>query len=108
VGLCIAERSLQYSVRGAHERRPLAIRVFQPFLVQPGTVDFPADDQVYGCRWVMDGLPDQVGDIAYGADSLQALQFAVDVESVLRSLRSKYVLYFPGGEIYFPDEPSDD
>jgi acyl carrier protein len=37
----------------------------------------------------------------YGADSLQALQLAVNVEPTLIRIGKKYDLYFPTGEGYF-------
>ena len=99
----IAERSLRYSIRGSEERRGLVIRIFSPFIVPAGSVDFDADGVVAGCQWELDGLPEKVSDTTYGADSVQALQLAVNVDGVLASLRHKYDFYFPSGEAYFED-----
>ena len=99
----IAERSLQYSIRGSGERRDLVIRVFSPFIVPAGSVNFEVDGIVAGCRWEVDGLPEKVSDTTYGADSVQALQLAVNFDGVLASLRRKYDFYFPSGEPYFED-----
>jgi len=103
VTTCIAKRELAYSIRGSNERRSLIIRIFEPFEVQEGTVDFEVDAGVAGCTWEMDGLPEKPTDTVYGADSLQALQLAIDVDGVLRSLRKKYEFYFPCGEQYFEE-----
>ncbi len=99
----IAERSLQYSVLGSGERRDLVIRIFAPFVVPAGTVKFEVDGTVAGCRWEFDGLPENVSDTDYGADSVQALQLAANIDGVLTSLRRKYDFYFPSGEPYFED-----
>jgi hypothetical protein len=40
---------------------------------------------------------------AIGADSIQALQLAVDVDRVLRRLSKHYDFYFPTGEAYFDE-----
>jgi hypothetical protein len=101
--VCIAERKLLYSLPGESERRHLAIRIFAPFAVQPGTVSFAVDEGVAGCRYELNGLPITISDTAYGADSLQALQLATDVEGILRRLAEKYELYFPSGEGYFDE-----
>ncbi len=99
----IAERSLQYSIRGSAERRDLVIRVFPPFIVPAGSVNFEVDGIVAGCRWEVDGLPESVSDTTYGADSVQALQLAINFDGVLASLQRKYDFYFPSGESYFED-----
>ena len=39
----------------------------------------------------------------YGADSIQALQLAVDIEPVLKRLSERYDFYFPSGEGYFDE-----
>lgn len=99
----IAERSLQYSGPGSNDRKDLVIRIFAPFIVPAGTVNFDVDGSVAGCCWEFDGLPETVSDTAYGADSLQALQLAANIDSVLASLRHKYDFYFPSGEPYFEE-----
>ena len=99
----IAERELLYSVRGSAERNKLLLRIFAPFKIVEGTVNFQFDDGTAGCVWQIDGLPEQVTETAYGADSVQALQLAINFDGVLRSLRSKYDFYFPSGEQYFED-----
>ncbi|MBL8262824.1 MAG: hypothetical protein JNM58_10385 [Xanthomonadaceae bacterium] len=99
----IAERSLQYTLRGGGERKALVVRIFSPFIVPAGSVNFEVDGVVAGCRWELDGLPERVSDTTYGADAVQALQLAVNVEGVLASLRGKYDFYFPSGEPYFGD-----
>ena len=97
----IAERSLRYSLVGANERRDLIIRIFAPFVVSPGSVSFDIDGVVSGCRWEIDGLPEDVGDTVYGADSIQALQLASNVDGAIGYLRRRYDFYFPSGEPYF-------
>jgi hypothetical protein len=39
----------------------------------------------------------------YGADSLQALQLAADIEPVLKRLSHRCDFYFPTGEGYFDE-----
>jgi hypothetical protein len=100
---CIATRHLTYSAVGNDERRALEIRVFAPFEIIDGAVSFRFDAGAAGCRWEIDGLPEAVADTSYGADSLQALQLACNLEGVLRSLRPKYNLYYQTGEPYFEE-----
>lgn len=99
----IAERSLQYTARDSVERKDLVVRIFSPFIVPAGSVSFDVDGVVAGCRWELEGLPEKVSDTSYGADSVQALQLAVNVDEVLFALRRKYDFYFPSGEPYFED-----
>ena len=99
----IAERSLCYSLAGGNERRNLVIRIFPPFVVSAGSVSFNVDGVVSGCRWEIDGLPEDVGDTVYGADSIQALQLASNIDGVIGYLRRKYDFYFPTCEPYFDE-----
>jgi hypothetical protein len=97
----IAERTLLFSEKGETERKRLVIRVFAPRPIQAGSVAFQPDDKMSGCVVEFDGLPNfSLGEI-YGADSLQALQLAVDIEPYLKRLSEKYDFFFPTGEGYF-------
>jgi len=52
----------------------------------------------------IEGLPQEVSEQAYGADSVQALQLASsNVDVLLRHLANKYDLYFTTGEPYFEE-----
>jgi len=99
----IAERKLLFSEKGQPERKRLTIRVFAP---RPAPTDSPAfhpDHEAAGCTVEFDGLPDVTFGEIFGADSLQALQLAVDVEPVLKRLSKTYDFYFPTGEAYFDE-----
>jgi hypothetical protein len=100
---CIAERELMYSLRDDHERKQFTVRVFAPFAVEPGTVNFEICNGVAGCKYELDGLPEKITDTCYGADSIQALQLATNVDGILRMWAKKYNFYFPTGEGYFED-----
>jgi len=99
----IAERRLEFSEKGKAERKPLLIRVFAPQPVDPDSDLFRVDADTSRCVVEFDGIPDaNVGEI-YGADSIQALQLAVDIEPVLKRLSRHYDFYFPTGEGYFDE-----
>ena len=97
----IAERHLLFSVKGASERKPLVIRVFAPRLIDPASVSFEVAKGTAVCTVEFDGIPGKALGDTYGADSLQALQLAADVEPVLKRLSEQYDFYFPTGEGYF-------
>lgn len=100
----IAERRLLYAVKGSPERRELVIRVGKPYLVQPGTVTFSVAEGTAGCSVEFAGLNEVNPGETYGADLLQALQLAADVEPILKRLCLKYDFYFPTGEPYFEED----
>lgn len=102
-GTPIAERHLVFIEKGKSERKALVIRVFAPRLVNPASVPFPVADGTAVCTVEFDGIADETLGDTYGADSLQALQLAADVEPVLKRLSSKYDFYFPTGEGYFDE-----
>jgi hypothetical protein len=99
----IAERHLTFSEKGKSERKPLVIRVFAPMLVDPDSVSFQVAPGTAVCSVEFDGIPDETLSSTYGADSLQALQLAADIEPVLKRLSDHYDFYFPTGEGYFDE-----
>ena len=99
----IAERHLVFSEKGKSERKPLVIRIFAPRAGDPASVSFQVAPGTAFCAVEFDGIPDETLGDTYGADSLQALQLAADVEPVLKRLSSKYDFYFPTGESYFDE-----
>jgi hypothetical protein len=72
--------------------------------VRPGEVSFAVAPGTARCTVSIEGLPTEISDQVYGADSLQALHLASDVEALLRRLTAKYDLFFPTGEAYFEEE----
>jgi hypothetical protein len=99
----IAERHLLFSAKGNSERKPLVIRLFAPRLVDPASVSFEVAPGTAVCAVAFDGIPDETLTETYGADSLQALQLAADIEPVLKRLSNRYDFYYPTGEGYFDE-----
>ena len=100
---CIAERKLLFSLKGSTERYPFVVRIFAPSELAVGEVDFKFDKGTSVCRVQIDGLPDITVEKVYGADSIQALELAVNVDPILKRLAKKYEFYFPTGEGYFDE-----
>jgi len=99
----IAERRLLFSEKGNSERKNLLIRIFAPRPVDPDSVGFRPDADTESCVVEFDGIPDaNLGEI-YGADLIQALQLAADIEPVLKRLNKRYDFNFPTGEGYFEE-----
>ena len=90
---CIAERQLMFAPKGSSERRMFAIRIGTPYWV---------DNDEARCPVELDGLPlkEKISD-APGMDLMQALELAINIDSLLRKLRNKYDFYWPTGEPYF-------
>ena len=97
----VAERKLNYAVKDGGERKGVTIRIGQPYLVEAGTVNFAVDGDTAGCVVSIDGLPEEVLETYYGADLLQALQLAADIEPLIQRLSKEFDFYFPSGEPYF-------
>jgi hypothetical protein len=78
----------------------VCIRIFAPQPVDPSSVTFTVDAGVASCVVKFDGLPDGArqalgaDSTVFGADSIQALHLAVDVDRVLRRLSKHYDFYF--------------
>jgi hypothetical protein len=103
--LWIAERELMFSLKGSDELSPLVIRIGKPYYLKEGMVSFAFAPGTAGCSVEFDGLNnDGYLNEVYGADLLQALQLAVDIEPTLKRLSKTYDFYFPNGEPYFDSE----
>lgn len=96
----IATRQLLYSRVGESEKRKLTIGITAPYLLTRGSVSFNFDEGTAGCAIVFDGIPEDEITV-YGADGIQALALAVDIDPYLRGLSRKYDFYFETGEPYF-------
>ena len=106
----IAQRDLRYSLKGKDVRSELVIRISEPYLVKEGSVNFAVAEGTAGCTVEVIGLKageafenENVHEI-YGADSMQALELASNIEPLLKRLSKKYDIYFPTGELYFEEE----
>ena len=99
----IAERKLLYAAMNAQEMRECIVRVYAPVLLKEGDVSFKFDQGASGCRYDFEGFPEDISDVVYGADSLQALQLATKIDGILKKLSMKYQFYYPSGEPYFDE-----
>lgn len=101
----IAERELLYSLKGKSTRQKLIIRIGAPYLLDKSSaVNFKFDPGTAGCTIEFDGLPENLVEEVFGADSLQALALAADVDPYLKGLGKKYDFYWPTGESYFDED----
>ncbi|HEY5602286.1 MAG TPA: hypothetical protein VIM41_04185 [Gammaproteobacteria bacterium] len=91
---CIAERKLLFSRKGSNNLKELIIRVGEPYWV---------DENIAACPIQYDGLFEEYSD-AHGADLLQALHLAANVDPFLEILSKKYNFCFPNGEPYFDQD----
>lgn len=98
----VAERKLFYSLKGSNVKRNLVIRIGSPYLVDETMVDFPVAENFTGCHVQVEGLDEGSTDV-YGADSVQALNLATNLEPLLKRLQKKYDLFWGSGEPYFED-----
>ncbi len=97
----IAERRLLFAPIGGTAKNEIVVQIHQPYLVTADMVSFAVDNDTAACEVVIMGLPEDFREITYGADLLQALQLAADIEPILRRLSKKYNFYSKSGEPYF-------
>jgi len=101
----IAKRELLYSLKYQVHRQIFAVGLCTPYLLQEGMVDFRFDHGTAACKIMFDGLPEAPIEV-YGADSLQAIELASNIDPYLKGLSKKYDFYWLSGEPYFDDDPS--
>jgi hypothetical protein len=98
----VAERKMLYSEKGSDLRMEFSIRIGAPYAVEPGMVGHPVGEGYAGCHVQIVGLDEKYSEV-YGADSVQALNIASNLEPFLRRLQKKYDLYWASGDPYFED-----
>lgn len=99
----IAERRLLVAKKGDDKRVDLVVRIGRPYAVEPGSVNLDVGDGVAGCTIEIIGLDSEFREEVYGADLLQALQLAANIDPLLKRYKKKYEFFFPSGEPYFED-----
>ncbi|MGH9344780.1 MAG: hypothetical protein ACRD19_13605 [Terriglobia bacterium] len=99
----IAERHLLFSEKNGGVRKKLRVMVCAPRVVAQDEVDFPVDGVVSICHVDMQGLDEHSFDV-YGTDSMQAVNLASNIESLIKRLSDKYDFFWATGEPYFEDE----
>lgn len=98
----IAQRHLTFAYKGQDVRHELTIQIHLPIEVDPSDVNFEVSPGTASCRVEFNGL-DEPPFIVHGADAIQALEFAVNIDPILRSMDKKYDFYFTSGEDYFDE-----
>lgn len=96
----IAERHLLFSGKGEALKKELVIRIGEPYQLKEGEVSFDVSDGVFGCHVQVDGIDENYTEV-YGADSIQALNLATNLEPFLKRMQKKYDLYWSSGDPYF-------
>ena len=99
----IAERKLLCRSKGTNEKNELFVRIGAPYVVEASTVSFPVTPKTSGCTVEISGVEVQISETIYGADLIQALQLASDVDPILRRVSKTHDLFFGDGEPYFED-----
>ena len=97
----VAHRELQYSLKGDNVRNKVAVYIGEPYLLEQDQVNFTIHEGAAGCSIVIESNDINITEEAYGADLLQALQLAVNIDPILKNLNKQYDFYFVSGEPYF-------
>ena len=84
----VAERRLLYAQKGSNVKKEFAIRIGLPYVATDELAGYPLGDGVFGCHVEIEGLDEKYSEV-YGADSLQAITLASNIEPFLRRLQKK-------------------
>lgn len=99
----VATRQLTYALKGARTRAAFTVRIHEPFLVEPGSVDFNVSGRTSGCDISFEGV-EYKGTTCYGADEVQALELAIQsMDFMLKRLSRTYDIFFEDGDSYFDE-----
>ena len=96
----IAERHLWFTKKGEEARNRLTIGICAPVVVAQKEVNYPVDGVMSRCRVEMEGLNEHSFYVV-GTDSLQAINLASNIESVIQRLSDDYEFFWASGEPYF-------
>ena len=90
----IATRRLQFKSCNTEKSGFLVIEIYKPYLLKEDMVDFPITSGNSGCSVKVLGLEtDYYDQEVYGADTIQALQLASDIEGMLKHIDKKFELF---------------
>ncbi|GAA6154140.1 hypothetical protein [Pseudoteredinibacter isoporae] len=103
VGKIIAKRDLLFSFKESKNKNKLTVVISEPRMIESDEFDFDVDPGASACTVKILGLPDEFVEEVHGADSIQALSFAIDIDGYLRRLQKDYDIYWADGEPYFDD-----
>lgn len=99
----IAQRKLLFSEKGNPKKFSVTVQLTVPKELREGDVEFQFSAGTAVCTVNFEGLPHVKPEHVYCADTLQAVQLASNVESILERLSKSYDIYFPTGEGYFEE-----
>jgi hypothetical protein len=91
----IAERKLVAVSISTGEKKNIVVRVGMPFQDE--------DDEFASCPVEWDGLFGRIAD-SKGIDKVQALQLALDIDSMVKILSDKYQFFWLSGESYSDED----
>lgn len=98
----VASRTLRFRKISSGEVGEVTVQISTPYLLKPDMVDFPVSERTAGCSVRVLGIgTDYYNQEVYGADTLQALELAVDVEGIFKRISKEYDLFFLDGDPYF-------
>jgi hypothetical protein len=98
----IAQRKLLYTSRDNNTPFPFTVGITAPREVATGTNDEALHDAMAACEIVFEGLDAPPIEVR-GADSLQAVAMACDIDPYLRGLERQhgYEIFWDDGSPYF-------
>ena len=101
----VAQRKLLFTSRDHATPRPCTVGITAAREVATGTNDEALLDAMAACEIVFEGVPAAPIEVR-GADSMQAIAMACDIDPVLRGLERQfgYEFFWDDGSAYF--EPS--
>jgi hypothetical protein len=98
----IATRRLTYRTKGEETFKDFTVRISEPYSLTEDASGVSYAQDAAGCVVSFDGLPERDNEVV-GADTLQAIELAVQsAERALRRLSKHYDIYMDG-EPYFED-----
>ena len=98
----IAKRNLLFSRKNEGSRKGLTVGLCAPVVVAQHEVQYPVDGVMSKCHVEFEGLNEHSFDV-FGTDSLQAINLASNIESVIKRLSEEYNFFWETGEPYFED-----
>jgi hypothetical protein len=98
----IATRHLLFSTKDDGARKRLTVGLCAPVVVAQNEVQYPVDGVMSKCHVEFEGLNEHSFDV-FGTDSLQAINLASNIESVIKRLSQEYDFFWSTGEPYFED-----
>lgn len=97
--MTVAKIELLYSNKGDNNRQSCSISISQPILIENDLEHIPNTVGCYYCRVKIEPV-EKLSFLVYGANAMQAVHIASDIEFILKNINKNHDFFYMDGVPY--------